>query len=102
MWTRDAGLIASFVAVAVLVVLPIQLLLCFRAKKRYIKLLPVIVLTLAVTVLYVMAITARDWSGFAYIILAAFAGVLLIFSGLAWGIWAIVKLVKKNSVARNG
>jgi len=98
---RDAGIVALFVELGVLIILPIQLLLCFRAKKLRIILLPAVVLALAVVVLYIMAITARDWSGFAYIIFAAFAAVLLIFSGIAWGIWAIVNLVKKNRAARD-
>jgi len=38
-----------------------------------------------------MAFTVRDWSALVYIVFAFFAGVMLISSGIAWGIWAILK-----------
>jgi hypothetical protein len=60
------------------------------------KLLPTILLAVATVTFYVMAITARDWDAFAYLIVAVFAGAMLLFSGIAWGIWAITKLVKKR------
>ena len=97
LWARDTAIVALIAAFAILIVLPVQLILCFRAKKLLIKLLPAILLAVTAITFYIMAITAKDWSGFAYMIVTVFFGVLLIFSGIAWGIWAIVRLVKKKN-----
>ena len=95
LFARDTEIAVLIAASAVLVVFPIQLALCFRAKKRFIKLLPTVLFAVAAVTFYIMAITARDWIGFAYIIVAVFCGAMLLFSGIAWGVWAITKLVKK-------
>lgn len=96
LWLRDTAIMAAMTAAALLVVLPLQLVLCFKAKKRLFRRLPTILLAAATLILYVMAITARDWSGLAYIICAVFAGVLLFFSAIAWGIWALIKYAKQK------
>lgn len=96
LWVRDTEITALITATAVLAVLPIQLILCFRAKKRFIKLLPAVVFGVMALVFYVIAITSRDWSALIYVIIAIFSGVLLLFSGIAWGIWAITRLFRKK------
>ena len=93
---RDTVIIAPIIAAAVLIMLPIQLTLCFRAKKPLFKLLPAALSAAAVLVFYGIAITAKDWSAFGYLILAAASGIMLIFSGIGWGIWAIAGLVRKS------
>ena len=96
LFARDTKIVLLIAVAAVLIILPTQLALCFKAKRLFIKLIPTVLLAVATFVLYIMAITAKDWSGFVYIILAVAAGVLLIFSGIAWGIWAITKLIKRT------
>lgn len=100
LWVRDTWIAALITVSAVFVVLPIQLVLCFKAKKRLIKLLPTAVFAVAMIAFYIMMITAKDWSAFVYVILAVFFGVLLMFSGIAWGIWAIARLVKKKKCSK--
>ena len=96
LFARDTEIVLLIAAAAVLIILPAQLTLCFKAKRLFIKLIPTVLLAIATFALYVMAITAKDWSGFGYIILAVAAGVLLVFSGIAWSIWAIIKLIKRT------
>lgn len=96
LWLRDTWIMAATAAAAVLVVLPVQLLLCFKAKKLLFKLLPAILLAASVVVFCAMMVFARDWSALLYVILAFFSGVLLLFCGIAWGIWAIARLLKKE------
>ena len=93
--TRDTGIVLAIALAAVLIIFPLQLALCFKAKKRIFRLLPAALLALSAVTFYIMAITAKTWIAFAYIIIAVFAGVLLIFSGIAWGIWALIKLFRK-------
>lgn len=97
LWVRDTWIAALITISAVFLVLPIQLVLCFKAKKRLIKLLPMAVFAVATIVFYIMMLTAKEWSALVYVILAVFFGVLLLFSGIAWGIWAVVRLVKKKN-----
>ena len=100
LWVRDTWIAALITVSAVFVVLPIQLILCFKAKKRLIKLLPTAVFAVATIAFYIMMITAKDWSAFEYVILAVFSVVLLMFSGIAWGIWAVLRLVKKKKCSK--
>ena len=94
--TRDTGIVLFIAACAVLIVLPIQLTLCIKAKKRFMKCLPTAMLAVFTIAFYIMAITAKTWVGLIYLIIAVCSGVSLIFSGIAWGIWSIIKLIKKK------
>ena len=80
----------------ILTVLAIQLLLCFKVKILFFRLLPSFVLTASTIIFFTMMRLATDWDAIGYAILFVFSGVLLIFSGIAWVIWAIVKLIKKR------
>ena len=42
LWARDTGIMLIITLPAVLVVLPLQLLLCFKARRRWVKRLPAI------------------------------------------------------------
>ena len=50
-WIRDLDFTTLIAVFSVLIVLPIQLLLCFKAKKLFLKLLPLFILT-ATTVFF--------------------------------------------------
>ena len=95
LWLRDTWIMAA-TAAAVLIVLPVQLLLCFKAKRLFFRLLPAALLAAAVIIFGAMMVFARDWSALLYVILAFFSGALLLFCGIAWGIWAIARLLKKE------
>ena len=85
----------------ILTVLAIQLLLCFKVKILFFRLLPSFVLTASTIIFFTMMRLATDWDALGYAILFVFSGVLLIFSGIAWVIWAIVKLIKKRKSNSN-
>lgn len=96
LFAQDTGIVLLIAAFAILIALPIQLVVCFRAKKLLIKCLPATAFAVLVITFYILAITAKTWVAFAYLIIAAFSGVSFIFSGIALGIWAIIKLIKKR------
>ena len=96
LWSRDTEIMLLLAVSAICIVMPIQLVLCFRAKRFLIKLLPAILLTVATVTFYAMILVTTDWSAFAYGILAIFSEVLLFFSAIAWGIWGIAKLIHKR------
>ena len=96
MWIRDIEVTTLIAITSVLVVLPIQLLLCFKVKPVFFRLLPSILLTGTTILLFAMMAASRDWDAIGYAVLGVFSGVLLIFSGIGWGIWAIVRCIKKK------
>ena len=95
-WIGEVDSTTLFVIAAVLFVFPVQLLLCFKAKKLLVKLLPPIFLTVAAIIFFAMAFVAQDCDAIGYFIFSAFSGALLIICGIAWGIWAIVVGIRKK------
>lgn len=95
-WIRDIEITTLIAITSVLVVLPIQLLLCFKVKHVLSRLLPSILLTATTIFLFTMMATSKDWDAIGYAILGVFSGVLLIFSGIGWGIWALVAFIRKK------
>ena len=97
MWIRDIEVTTLIAITSVLVVLPIQLLLCFKVKPIFLRLLPSILLTGTTILLFAMIAASRDWDAIGYAVLGVFSGVLLIFSGIGWGIWGLVALIRKRN-----
>ena len=95
-WIRDIEITSLIAISSVFVVLPIQLLLCFKVKPVFLRLLPSILLTATTILLFTMMTTSRDWDALGYAVLGVLSGVLLIFSGIGWGIWAIVRCIRKK------
>ena len=95
-WIGDMELIKVVLVLSVGVLLLIQLLLCFNVKNKNIRLLPVILLSIVTIFFVAMASTATDWENLGYIFPAIFIGFMWIACGMVWGIWAIIKLVKKK------
>ncbi|MBE5947808.1 MAG: hypothetical protein E7261_02140 [Lachnospiraceae bacterium] len=95
-WIEDVELTSLTINLAIAVFLPIQLLLCFKAKKRIIRLLPVIVFAVLTITFFIMAVVAQGWDGLGYLFFAIYTGITLFVCGIGWGIWWIVKLCRKN------
>jgi hypothetical protein len=72
-----------------LLVLAVQLLLCFKVKNIFLKLIPMILLIISTIALYVVGQSLDPWEGFAYGVLSAFSFIWLIVCGVCWGTWAI-------------
>ena len=94
-FARDAGIIAVLGVIG-LIILALQLVLCFKAKKLIVKLLPAILLVAAIILFYVLIFIIQDRSAIGFGIFAVFAEVLLFFDVVAWVIWGIIKLIKKE------
>ena len=72
-----------------LLVLAVQLLLCFKVKNVFLKLMPMVLLIIFTISLYVVGQSLDPWEGFAYGVLSAFSFIWLIVCGVCWGTWAI-------------
>lgn len=95
-WSGNGELTIIALIVSVAVILPVQLLLCFKIRKIVIRLLPVMVLSVLTAVLSLLAAVTSGWDSLGYIVLAVFTGIMLLVCGGAWGIWAIAKCMKKS------
>lgn len=71
----------------------VQLLLCFKAKKTLVKLLPVALLAVATIVLYIIAHNVGGWDALGYLFFVVLCFGLLVVCGLCWGAWALIKKV---------
>jgi len=81
---------------SIIILLPIQLLLCFKVKSKIIRLLPIIVLSIPTLIFIIMATTTQGWDVLGYIFLSIFTGFMMLICGVAWGIWAIIKHKQKK------
>ena len=83
-----------FVLLMFIIVVLFQTFLCFKAKKKTIRLMP-IYLTLILTIVFItLGFIFDGWDGFGFFFLAICSAVLLTGSGVGWGVWAIVKKIK--------
>ncbi len=95
-WKGDIELTTVVLIFSVFILLPLQLLLCFKVKSIIIRLLPVTVLSISAVYFLVMSAVITGWDGVGYLFLSIFAGFMLFMCGVGWGIWGITKLLKRT------
>lgn len=95
-WMGDIELTIFILIFSIVVLLPIQLLLCFKVNNKVICLLPVILLSIFTIIFVAMSITITGWNRLEYIFLVIFTGFMLLMCGIGWGIWLIINRKKQN------
>lgn len=95
-WWGDIELTTLTLIISVVILLPIQLLLCFKVKSPTIRLLPIILFSLLAAAFIIMHLSTTGLGSVAYILLALFAGFMVLMCGIGWGIWAVVNRRKKK------
>lgn len=95
-WVNGMELTVAFLVFTILILLPVQLLLCFKVKSKVIRLLPVILLSIPTLFFIYKAIISTGWDNLRYIFPTIFTGFMLIMCGIGWSIWGITKLIKKK------
>ena len=93
-WYLEIDFPAIFVFLSVIATLILQLLLCFKAKKIFIKLLPIALLIVSTIVFSVCSAAINGWDGLGYLFFALLSFGLILVCGLGWGVWAIAR--KRN------
>ena len=79
------------VFISAIATLILQLLLCFKAKKIFIKLLPIALLIVSTIVFSICSASINGWDGFGYLFFALLSFGLIFVCGIGWGIWAIIR-----------
>ena len=95
-WYGEIELTALTCVFSVVVLLPIQLLLCLKVKRLMIRLLPLVILSILVIIWIVMSLAIPGWDGLGFVFLAIFIGIMILMCGIGWGIWALVNQAKKK------
>lgn len=80
-----------FVFVLVFILVLFQLLLCFKAKKNIIRLIPVCLFSGLAVLFIVLGFIFSDWDSFGFFFLAGCTLVLLLACGIGWGIWVVIR-----------
>lgn len=79
------------VFISAIATLILQLLLCFKAKKIFIKLLPIALLIVLSIVFCICSASINGWDGLGYLFFALLSFGLILVCGIGWAIWAIIK-----------
>lgn len=78
----------------------LQLLLCFKVKNLFLRLLPVVFFPIATVIFTILATTSHDWDALAYLVFAIFGGVLTLVCLAAWLIWLILRSIEKRKLQK--
>ncbi|MBQ5601493.1 MAG: hypothetical protein IIU77_01580 [Clostridia bacterium] len=93
-WHLDIDLPTIVVLISVISTLILQLLLCFKVKKIFIKLLPIVLLIVSTVVFSICSASINGWDGLGYLFFALLSFGLILVCGLGWSVWAIIR--KRN------
>ena len=99
-WMGDIELTTFTLIFSIVVLLPVQLLLCFKVKSKAIRLLPVILLSIPTLFFIVMAAITTGWDNLGYMFLVVFMGFMLLMCGIGWGVWWMINRKKQNKIQR--
>ena len=79
-----------------IIILSIQILLCFKSKNNFIKLIPVIMLLILMVAFSVLIFVFDGWESIGFLFLDICSFALLVVCGIGWLIWFIVKKKKEK------
>lgn len=95
-WIGSVNLAPILLLFTFAILLPVQLLLCNKAKSILVRLLPIIILSLLAVAALVASSFCLGWDGLFYIQCAINLAVMVVVCGISWGVWAIVQNAKKK------
>lgn len=93
-WYLEIDFSTIVVFVSVIAILILQLLVCFKTKKIFIKLLPIALLIVSTIVFSICSASINGWDGLGYLFFALLSFGLILVCGLGWSVWAITR--KRN------
>lgn len=95
-WLGDINLTVLMIVFSVLIVFPIQLLLCYKAKSLPVRLIPAGLILLFALVSLILLLTTPGWDSIGYIFFLIYAGGMMFFCSLAWLLWAVLTYIQKK------
>jgi hypothetical protein len=79
-----------------ILIIAVQLLLCFKTKRVWLRLLPTILSGGVTVALFVLVRTATGWEAIGYLLLWLGAGLLFVVDLFAWILFAILRRLRKK------
>ena len=73
-----------------------QLLLCFKVKQIWIRLIPAVLFSAAAIVFFILMFVLEGWDAVGCLVLMILSAAALGACALGWGIWAIVAIIRKR------
>ena len=90
-WYGDIPFANCVIIFSLIVILPIQILICFKAKSIFVRFIPIIVLTAAVLIWIILSLAVAGWEGSLYLFVAIYLLFMIFVCGIGWGVWALIK-----------
>ena len=84
-----------FAAITAVIVLSVQLVLCFKVRKLCVRLIPVCLSAIAAAVCLALTFLSEGWDALGYLLLTMFSAGLLLVCGIGWLVWAIIKKLRR-------
>ncbi len=82
--------------VSAIVFLTAQLLLCFKVRCVWLRLIPAILSFVPTLVFFILMVTMQGWDAIGYMILMLMSATVLGVCALGWGIWVIALLIQRR------
>ena len=95
-WVEECNLAFLLSGFSLVILLPVQLLLCFKVRRVWIRLLPALLCCVLILFFLVIAGFFSGFDSIGYVIFAIYAACMLVVCGLGWGIWAIAHMIRKK------
>lgn len=74
------------------IIVAVQLLLCFKGKRTWVKLIPSGTMLVSALAFAVMSQMADGWNGFGYLFFFLLSVWLLLLTGISWVVWAVIRM----------
>ena len=95
-WIGNLELTPVVLIFSSVILLPVQVKLCFKVKSLILRLMPVTILSIIFAYFIVMWSFSTGWDGVVYAIFAIFVGFMMLICGIVWAVWAIAQFIKKH------
>ena len=95
-WLGDIDFTLLMMIVSAVIILPVQLFLCFKVKSRIIRFIPIIALFILAVIAIIKYSNVTAWDGLFFVVVVMYEAFMLLMCGIGWGVWALVKVLKKT------
>ncbi len=93
-WFYEIDYSTIVIFASAVVALVLQLLLCFKAKRTLVRLLPIILLMISTIAFSICSAVINGRDGLDYLFFALLSFGLIFACAVGWGIWAVVRKKK--------
>lgn len=88
-WWGDINLGILIPVLSIFVLLPLQLLLCFKVRSLFVRLFPMGFLGVSGAWFFFLSVSIPGWDSLGYTIFAIDAAFMLFVCAVGWGIWGL-------------